>query len=95
MERRVEAGVIRRVIAHDVDHRCARAPRVVQVREAVAQSGPEVEQRRGRLVRHAGVAVGGARWRHPRRGKHPRISGTSSSAATKCISEVPGVLKHV
>jgi hypothetical protein len=24
----------------------------------------------------------------------PRISGTSSSAATKCISEVPGLLKH-
>ena len=24
----------------------------------------------------------------------PRIAGTSSSAATKCISEVPGLAKH-
>jgi hypothetical protein len=24
----------------------------------------------------------------------PRISGTSSNAATKCISEVPGLVKH-
>src|SRR5688572_26853826 len=28
------------------------------------------------------------------RASTPRISGTSSSAATKCISEVPGFMKH-
>ena len=34
--------------------------RVVQVGEAVAEAGPEMEQRRGRLVGHAGIAVRGA-----------------------------------
>ena len=60
LERRVVLLVVRRVVADDVDHRSAAAARVVQVGEPVAEAGPEVQQRRGRTVGHAPVAVGGA-----------------------------------
>ena len=96
LQRRVERLVIRRVVADDVDDRRARPARVVQVREAVAETGTEVQQRGRGLAGHAPVAVGRAGRRRLRttRGS-ARISGTSSSAATKCISDVPGFVKHV
>ena len=49
------------VIADDVDHRRARAPRIVHIGEAVGQPGSAVHQRRRRFLRHARVAVGAAR----------------------------------
>ena len=60
VERRVVLVVVRRVVADDVDDRGVRAARVVQVGDAVAEPGPEVQQRGGGPVGHAGVAVGGA-----------------------------------
>ena len=60
LERGVVALVVRRVVADDVDDRGVGAPRVVQVGEAVAEPGPEVQQRRGRAAGHPRVPVGRA-----------------------------------
>ena len=59
-ERRVVVDVIGRVLADDVDDagRCLLG--VVQVGDAVAEAGAEMQQRRGRRALHAVVAVGGA-----------------------------------
>ena len=59
LERRVVAGVVGGVVAHDVDDRRAGSSRVVQVGQPVAEPGPEVEQRRRRTACHASVAVRG------------------------------------
>ena len=60
LERRVVLLVVGGVVADDVHDRRVRAPGVVQVGEAVAEAGAEVQQRRRRAVRHARVAVGRA-----------------------------------
>ncbi len=60
LERRVVLVVVGRMVADEVDDRDVRATRVVQVRDAVAEPGPEVEQRARGLVGHACVAVGRA-----------------------------------
>ena len=60
-ERRVVLRVIRGVVADDVHDRRRGPARVVQVGEPVGQARPEVQQRRRRALRHAGVAVGHAR----------------------------------
>ena len=52
--------MVGRVVADDVDHRRLRAPRVVQIGEAVGEARPAVQQRGRRLLRHARVAVGRA-----------------------------------
>ena len=49
-ERRVVLAVIGRVVADDVDDRREGAARVVQVGEAVAEPGPEVQQGAGRAA---------------------------------------------
>jgi hypothetical protein len=49
------------VVADDVDDGCVGPTGVVEVGQAVAEARPEVQQRRGRFVGHAAVAVGGAR----------------------------------
>ena len=59
LERRGQALVGGAVLADDVDHRAARAPRVVDVGEAVGEARPEMQQGRGGLAGHAGIAVGG------------------------------------
>ncbi len=59
-QRRVVFQVIGCVIADDVDDRRAGAPGVVQIGQAVGQARAQVQQRRRRLFRHPGVAVGGA-----------------------------------
>jgi hypothetical protein len=61
VQRRVILAVIGGVVADDVDDRSEGAPRVMQVRHAVAVAGPQVQQGAGGLVGHAAVAVGGAR----------------------------------
>ncbi len=60
VERRIVLLVICGVVADHVDDRRARAARVVQVGEPVAEARRQVQQRRGRLARHAAIAVGGA-----------------------------------
>jgi hypothetical protein len=57
---RIEMPVMGGVIADDVDDRRLRPHGVVQVRQAVGEAWPEVEQRRGRPIQHARIAVGGA-----------------------------------
>ena len=59
-QQRVVLQVVGRVIADDVDDRRRRAPRVVQVGEAVGESRAEVQQRDRRLAGHAPVTVRGA-----------------------------------
>ena len=59
-ERRVGAEVPGGVVADPVHHGRARAPRVVQVREAVGEAGAEVEQGRGGAFGHARIAIGRA-----------------------------------
>ena len=56
-QRGVILHVIGGMLADDVDHRAARLLGVVQIGDAVAQPRPEMQQRRGRLVGHAGIAV--------------------------------------
>ena len=50
--------MVRRVVAHDVDDRRPCATRIVEVGEPVRQPWSEMQQRRGRLFRHAAVAIG-------------------------------------
>jgi len=45
------------VIAHDVEKRRGRAPRIVQVGEGVTETGAEMEEGDRRLLRHAAIAV--------------------------------------
>ena len=60
LERRVVAGVVGRVVAHDVHDRRPGPPGVVQVGQPVAEAGPEVQQRGRRAPGDAPVPVGGA-----------------------------------
>ena len=84
------------VVADDVDDRAVGPPGVVEVGQTVAQSGAEVEQRGGRACRPCGRSRRRPRWPRPsNRASTPCIRGTSSRAATKCISEVPGFMKQV
>lgn len=57
LQRGVELLVCRRVVPDHVDHGCPRPSGVVQVGPAVRQTGPEVQERRGRPARHPPVAV--------------------------------------
>jgi hypothetical protein len=59
-EGRIEMAVMGGVIADDVDDRRLRPHGVVQVRQAVGEAGAEMQQRRGRPIQHARIAVGGA-----------------------------------
>ena len=96
VQRGVEPGVVRGVVADDVDHRRRRPAGVVQVGQPVAEPGPEVQQRGRRARRPCGRSRRRHRWRRPRTGRARRASrAPSSSAATKCISLVPGLVKHV
>ena len=49
--------MIGRLIADDIDDWDAGAPRVVQIREAVREPRPAMQQCRGRSVRHARISV--------------------------------------
>ena len=60
-QRCVVAGVVRGVVADDVDDRRPGPSRVVQVGQPVAQSRSEVQQRRRRASSHPAVPVGRAR----------------------------------
>ena len=53
-------GVIGGVIADDIDDRRGGAARVVQIGQPVGEAGPEMQQRRRRLLLHAAIAVGHA-----------------------------------
>ena len=83
------------MVADDVDDRAVGPPGVVEVGQPVAEPGPEVEQRGRRPTGHPGVPVGGAGGHPLEQGQDAAHPGTSSSAATKCISEVPGFMKQV
>ena len=61
---RIEMPVMGGVVADDVDDRRLRAHGVVEVRQAVGETGPEVKKSAGRPIQHAGIAVGGTR-HHP------------------------------
>ena len=60
LQRRVVLGVVGGVVADDVDDGRAAAAGVVQVGQAVAEAGAQVQQHRCGPAGHAGVAVGGA-----------------------------------
>jgi len=62
----------------------------VQVGRPVAKAGLTVHERGGRVLGHAAVAVGAAVDNGLGQSGTQRMPGTRSSAATKCISEVPG-----
>ncbi len=93
-KRRIVAGVRGGMIAHNVDDRARRAARVVQVGETIGKPGAEMQQRAGRLAGHSRVAVGRSRDHALEQSSTGRIPSTESSAATKCISDVPGFPKH-
>ena len=60
-ERRVVLDVIRRVLAHDVDDGGTGLLRIVEVGEAVAETGAQVQQRRRGILGHAPIPVRRAR----------------------------------
>ena len=57
LQRRVVLAMIGRVVAHEIDHARMRALGVVEVGKTVAHARPEMKQGRGRLARHAGIAI--------------------------------------
>jgi hypothetical protein len=59
-ERCIVLQVIGRVLAHEIDDARTRFLRVVKVREAIAETRPEVEQRARGLAAQAVVTVRGA-----------------------------------
>lgn len=69
-QRRVEADVVMRMVADDVDHRRIGAAGVVQVGNAVGQARPEMQQRRRGFAGHPADAVGGAGANALEQGKH-------------------------
>ena len=83
-----------RVIADDIHHRRRGLHGVVQIGEAVREAGTEVQQGRRRRLLHARIAVGSAGRHALEQREHARIPSTRSSAATKCISDVPGLEKQ-
>ena len=96
VQRGVEAGVVRGVVADDVDDRRSRARRALcRLASPLPSPGPRCSRvAAGR--RPSGRSRRRRRWRRPRTGPStPRIPGTVSRAATKCISLVPGLVKHV
>ena len=52
--------VVGSVIADDIDDGGLRLARVVQIDEPVFEPRAQMQQRRGRLVLHARVAIGGS-----------------------------------
>ena len=58
-QQRVEGQVVSRVVPHHVDDRSPGPPGVVEIGQAIGETGPRVEQRRGGFGRHPAVAVGG------------------------------------
>ena len=58
LQLRIQRLVPGGVIADDVDHRHLALARVVKIGQPVAQAAAQMQQRRGRLVGHARVAVG-------------------------------------
>ncbi len=52
--------VIAGIGAHYIDYRAVAAPGVVQVGDAVGETRSDMKQGKSRLVRHSGIAVGGA-----------------------------------
>ncbi len=48
------------MLADDIQHGRVSATRVVQIREAVGEARPEMEQAHRELPRHSAIAVGGA-----------------------------------
>ena len=95
LERRVVLLVVRRVVADDRHHRCATAPRVVQVGESVAEARTEVQEHRRRRPRACARSRRRRRWPRLRTARARRASpGTASRVATKCISDVPGLREH-
>ena len=94
-ERRVVAAMIGRVVADDVDHR-RRAP---CGRCADWRGRWRGRARDAATSRPACRSSGHSRRRRPvttpsNRPRMQRIPSTRSSAATKCISDVPGLAKH-
>ena len=61
LERCIESTVCDCVIADDVHERHARAPRIVQMCDAIAEARAEVQQCAGGLAGHACIAVRGPR----------------------------------
>ena len=90
-ERRVGADVPRRMVADQIDDRRARAPRVVQIRDAVGEARPKMQQRHRRLLRHPPVAVGRPVHTPSNNPRIARSPSAESSAATSGISVVPGI----
>lgn len=82
------------MIADDVDHRRERAPGVVQVGQAVGHSGAEVQQGRRGVPEMRAYPSAAPVATPSNRHSTGRMAGAASSAATKCISEVPGLAKH-
>ena len=95
-QRGVEAGVVRGVVADDVDDR-----RLAPAGRCAGWRGRCRAPDRGAAActpgrRPCGRSRRRPRWRRPRTGRARRASpGTASRAATKCISLVPGFVKHV
>ena len=86
--------VVRGVVADHHDHRHAGPSGVVQVGQPVAQAGAEVQQHRRRLLGVRAYPSAAPVATPSNNVSTPRSPGTSSRAATKCISDVPGFAKQ-
>ena len=91
---RIELLVVGGMVADDVDDRAVRATGVVQVRQPIRHSRSQVQQRGRGLAGDPGVAVGSTGGHAFEQTQHRPHLGEASKAATKCISDVPGLAKH-
>ena len=66
----------------------------MQVGQPVGQSGAEVQQHRGGPAAIRAYPSAAPVATPSNSASTPRIAGTESSALTKCISNVPGFMKH-
>ena len=90
---RVVADVAGGVGPDDVHDRAAGSAGVMQIGQTVGQARTKVQQHRGRPAIRAYPSAAPVAT-PSNNASTPRISGTESRAATKCISDLPGFMKH-
>ena len=56
-ERRIELKMVARMLADDVNDRHMRSPRIMQIRQSIAETGTQMQQRACRFFRHTCVAI--------------------------------------
>lgn len=65
------------LVANDIDDRCLRAARIMEIGQAVGQARAAVQQRGGGLARHARITIGGAGHHAFKQAQHAAHAGNA------------------